>query len=75
MPLTVAACLCCLQPEYQERIVELGGLSQLVTLLKLHKCGINSRGANGVMRRAADAITNLAHENANIKIRVRLTCL
>lgn len=27
---------------------------------------------NGVIRRAADAITNLAHENSSIKTRVRL---
>jgi hypothetical protein len=31
----------------------------------------NGRVANGVVRRAADAITNLAHENAHIKTRVR----
>lgn len=34
--------------------------------------GNNARVANGVVRRAADAVTNLAHENAHIKTRVRL---
>jgi hypothetical protein len=32
---------------------------------------VNVRVVNGVVRRAADAITNLAHENAHIKTRVR----
>lgn len=44
-------------------------------LLKRHKDGQNSRAVNGVIRRAADAITNLAHENSSIKTRVRFVCL
>lgn len=40
-------------------------------LLKRHKNGCNSRAITGVIRRAADAITNLAHENSRIKTRVR----
>ena len=40
-------------------------------LLKRHKSADNSRTVNGVVRRAADAITNLAHENSGIKTRVR----
>ena len=59
------------QPEYQQLIVDAGALSHLVDLLKRHKNGVGSRAVSGVMRRAADAITNLAHENSSIKIRVR----
>lgn len=59
------------QPEYQHLIVDSGALSHLVDLLKIHKNGVNSRAVNGVIRRAADAITNLAHENSSIKNRVR----
>ena len=40
-------------------------------LLKRHRDGTNSRAATAVIRRAADAITNLAHENSSIKTRVR----
>lgn len=56
-------------------IVDTGALPHLVSLLKQYKNGGNSRALSGVIRRAADAITNLAHENANIKTRVRFTCL
>jgi hypothetical protein len=42
-----------------------------VELLKRHKSVDNSRTVNGVVRKAADAITNLAHENSGIKTRVR----
>ncbi|KAK2648303.1 hypothetical protein Ddye_015792 [Dipteronia dyeriana] len=64
--------LLAIKPEHQQLIVDAGALSHLVALLKCHKNGINSRAVNGVIRRAADAITNLAHENANIKTRVRM---
>lgn len=40
-------------------------------LLKRRKDGSISRAVNSVIRRAADAITNLAHENSSIKTRVR----
>ena len=50
-------------------------MSHLVSLLKrqrdVHRDGSNSRAVNSVIRRAADAITNLAHENSSIKTRVR----
>lgn len=58
------------QPEHQQLIVDIGALSHLVELLKRHKDG-SSRAVNSVIRRAADAITNLAHENSCIKTRVR----
>ncbi|KAJ0791205.1 putative armadillo repeat protein ABAP1/ARIA [Helianthus annuus] len=56
-------------PEHQQLIVDAEALPHLVTLLKRHKDGEKSRA---VIRRAADAITNLAHENSNIKTRVRV---
>ncbi|KAL7112892.1 hypothetical protein ACP275_04G029500 [Erythranthe tilingii] len=62
--------LLAVKPEYQQLIVDAGALPHLVDLLKRHK--LNSRAANGVIKRAADAITNLAHENSSIKIRVRV---
>ncbi|CAH1413478.1 unnamed protein product [Lactuca virosa] len=60
-----------IRPEHQQLIVDAGALPHLVALLKRHRDGQNSRAVNGVIRRATDAITNLAHENSNIKTRVR----
>lgn len=53
----------------------MGALSHLVNLLKRHRDGSISRAVNSVIRRAADAITNLAHENSSIKTRVRFVSL
>ncbi|KAH9785864.1 ARM REPEAT PROTEIN INTERACTING WITH ABF2 [Citrus sinensis] len=64
--------LLAVKPEHQQIIVDTGALPHLVSLLKQYKNGGNSRALSGVIRRAADAITNLAHENANIKTRVRV---
>ncbi|RVW55548.1 ARM repeat protein interacting with ABF2 [Vitis vinifera] len=61
-----------LHPEHQQLIVDNGALSHLVDLLKRHRDGSNSRAVNSVIRRAADAVTNLAHENSSIKTRVRM---
>ncbi|KAF3436296.1 hypothetical protein FNV43_RR23388 [Rhamnella rubrinervis] len=65
--------LLAVKPELQQLIVDAGALSHLVDLLKRHKNGYscNSRAITGVIRRAADAITNLAHENSRIKAQVR----
>jgi len=60
-----------LQPEHQQLIVDSGALKHLVDLLKRHENGLTSRAINSLIRRAADAITNLAHENSSIKTRVR----
>ena len=69
------SCISFWQPEHQQIIVDAGALSHLVSLLKrqrdVHRDGSNSRAVNSVIRRAADAITNLAHENSSIKTRVR----
>ncbi|PSS06379.1 ARM REPEAT PROTEIN INTERACTING WITH like [Actinidia chinensis var. chinensis] len=60
------------KPEHQQLIVDAGALPHLVNLLKRHREGQSYRAVNGVIRRAADAITNLAHENSSIKTRVRI---
>ncbi|XP_023539244.1 ARM REPEAT PROTEIN INTERACTING WITH ABF2-like [Cucurbita pepo subsp. pepo] len=63
--------LLAVKPEHQQLVVDIGALSHLVELLKRHREG-SSRAVNSVIRRAADAITNLAHENSCIKTRVRM---
>ncbi|PNH10561.1 ARM REPEAT PROTEIN INTERACTING WITH ABF2 [Tetrabaena socialis] len=66
--------LLAVKPEYQTRIAQSGALSGLVRLLKEHKLTTITKpqpGSGGVARRAADAITNLAHENVEIKNMVR----
>ncbi|KAG6501144.1 hypothetical protein ZIOFF_041013 [Zingiber officinale] len=60
------------KPEYQQLIDDAGALPLLMNLLKRHKKGSNCRAVNGVIWRAAGAITNLAHENRNIKTYVRV---
>ncbi|WOL06744.1 ARM REPEAT PROTEIN INTERACTING WITH ABF2 [Canna indica] len=64
--------LLAVKPEHQQLIVDAGALPLLVNLLKRHKKGGNSRAVNSVIRRAADAITNLAHENSDIKTYIRI---
>ncbi|AQK93904.1 ARM REPEAT PROTEIN INTERACTING WITH ABF2 [Zea mays] len=61
-----------LAPEHQQLVVDAGALPPLVKLLKRQKNTTNSRVVNSVIKRAADAITNLAHENSNIKTSVRM---
>lgn len=66
--------LLAVKPEYQAQVAAAGALPGLVRLLKAHKPSAVTRvvpGSGGVARRAADAITNLAHENMDIKNRVR----
>ncbi|KAL3676603.1 hypothetical protein R1sor_026551 [Riccia sorocarpa] len=63
--------LLAVKPEHQRLIADAGALPFLVSLLLRKVSSSNARVVNGVVRRAADAITNLAHENANIKSRVR----
>ncbi|KAJ6337104.1 hypothetical protein OIU76_006886 [Salix suchowensis] len=64
--------LLAVKPEHQQLIVDAGALTHLVELLKRHKNAENSRAVNCAVRKAADAITNLAHENSGIKTRVRI---
>ncbi|EFJ27678.1 hypothetical protein SELMODRAFT_441407 [Selaginella moellendorffii] len=63
--------LLAVRPEHQRLIADAGALPSLVSLLKRRVTGQNARVVNGLVRRAADAITNLAHENGSIKTRVR----
>ncbi|XP_042404917.1 ARM REPEAT PROTEIN INTERACTING WITH ABF2-like [Zingiber officinale] len=63
--------LLAMKPEHQQLINDAGALPLLVNLLKRHKKGYNYWAVNGVIRRAADAITNLARGNSNIKTYVR----
>lgn len=63
--------LLAVKPEHQRLIADAGALPCLVSLLQRKCSGSNARTVNGVIRRAADAITNLAHENSSIKTRVR----
>ncbi|KAL1351496.1 hypothetical protein HN51_015417 [Arachis hypogaea] len=61
------------KPEHQHLIVDAGALPYIVDLLKRHKTSsIISPGLVGLLRRLADAITNLAHENTTIKNLVRM---
>ncbi|KAL6188746.1 hypothetical protein ACLB2K_040137 [Fragaria x ananassa] len=64
--------LLAVKPEHQQLIVDNGALSHLVDLLKRRMDSHVNRPLNSVIRRAADAITNLAHENSSIKTRVRI---
>ena len=66
--------LLAVKPEYQSRIASCGALSGLVRLLREHRLGTTTKsqpGSGGAARRAADALTNLAHENSDIKNMVR----
>mmetsp|Transcript_3842 Transcript_3842/g.10892 ORF Transcript_3842/g.10892 Transcript_3842/m.10892 type:complete len:719 (-) Transcript_3842:253-2409(-) len=67
--------LLAIKSDHQHRIASAGALSGLIALLK-HEPAASVRQSQpscggGVIRRAADAITNLAHENAHIKTVVR----
>ncbi|GJX73743.1 ARM repeat protein interacting with ABF2-like protein [Tanacetum coccineum] len=72
LAIKVIEALCSNEPEHQHLIVDAGALPHLVALLKRHRDNRNSRAVNGVIRKAADAITNLAHENGSVKTRVRV---
>eukprot|EP01018_Ginkgo_biloba_P034226 Gb_07904 [translate_table: standard] len=63
--------LLAVKPEHQHLIADSGALSHLIALLKRRRQSSSGRAVNAVIRRAADAITNLAHENGSIKTLVR----
>eukprot|EP00879_Flechtneria_rotunda_P007709 GHRR01008082.1.p1 GENE.GHRR01008082.1~~GHRR01008082.1.p1 ORF type:complete len:625 (+),score=228.53 GHRR01008082.1:277-2151(+) len=72
--------LLAVKPDFQRKIAEADALPGLVKLLEAHNINSPARstnpaerggGSGGVARRAADAITNLAHENIDIKNKVR----
>ncbi|CAI8614197.1 unnamed protein product [Vicia faba] len=61
------------KPDHQQLIVDAGALPCLVELLMRPKApGVSQALFSSLLGRAADAITNLAHENINIKTLVRL---
>eukprot|EP00983_Pelagomonas_calceolata_P010453 338757-Pelagomonas_calceolata.AAC.2 len=67
--------LLAVKPEYQTKIAEQNALAGLVRLLNQYnvKAPKDSQPSRaGSARRAADAITNLAHENVEIKNMVRV---
>ncbi|KAJ8899363.1 hypothetical protein K2173_018337 [Erythroxylum novogranatense] len=64
--------LLAVKPEHQQHIADAGALSHLVGLLKMWRNCSNSRAVSGAIRRAAEAIANLAHENSGIKTSVRI---
>lgn len=65
--------LLAIKQEHQHAIADEGALAGLVNLLKRYLPATNlSQGPGAsLVRRAADAVTNLAHENVVIKSRVR----
>lgn len=64
--------LIALKREHQRCIADAGAISCLVALLKRFGSSSTARAVNGVIRRAADTITNLGHENSSIKNIVRI---
>ncbi|ESW34422.1 hypothetical protein PHAVU_001G151300 [Phaseolus vulgaris] len=63
--------LLAVKQEYQDLIVGAGALPCLVESLKKHKICTISQPLINLLKRAADAITSLAHENSDIKTCVR----
>mmetsp|Transcript_18316 Transcript_18316/g.62217 ORF Transcript_18316/g.62217 Transcript_18316/m.62217 type:complete len:731 (+) Transcript_18316:275-2467(+) len=67
--------LLAIKQEHQRRVADAGALPGLVALLKRGPPAAagppSTLSSGGVARRAADSITNLAHENVHIKSRVR----
>lgn len=59
------------QPDYQNLIVEGGALSYLVTLLYRRAKNEDARMVNSTVRRAAEAIANIARDNSSIQKRLR----
>lgn len=69
--------LLAVKPEYQTKIAAQDALPPLVRLLAQYNLAApkdSQPSRAGAARRAADAITNLAHENVEIKNLVRCGC-
>ncbi|CAH2072881.1 unnamed protein product [Thlaspi arvense] len=60
------------QPDYQQLIVDAGAIVPTVKLLKRRGSRCGCTDANAVIRRAADIITNIAHDNPRIKTNIRV---
>ncbi|CAH8389933.1 unnamed protein product [Eruca vesicaria subsp. sativa] len=61
-----------IQPGYQQLIVDAGAIVPTVKLLKRRGICLGCMEANAVIRRAADIITNIAHDNPRIKTNIRV---
>ncbi|KAJ4882929.1 hypothetical protein Rs2_33022 [Raphanus sativus] len=61
-----------IQPGYQQVIVDAGAIVPTVKLLKRRGICLGCMEANAVIRRAADIITNIAHDNPRIKTNIRV---
>ncbi|KAF8050925.1 hypothetical protein N665_1854s0008 [Sinapis alba] len=61
-----------IQPGYQQLIVDSGAIVPAVKLLKRRGICLGCMEANAVIRRAADIITNIAHDNPRIKTNIRV---
>ncbi|XP_009121805.2 ARMADILLO BTB ARABIDOPSIS PROTEIN 1 [Brassica rapa] len=61
-----------IQPGYQQLIVDAGAIVPTVKLLKRRGVCLGCMEANAVIRRAADIITNIAHDNPRIKTNIRV---
>ncbi|CAL9229740.1 unnamed protein product [Arabidopsis halleri] len=61
-----------IQPGYHQLIVDAGAIVPTVKLLKRRGICGDCMFANAVIRRAADIITNIAHDNPRIKTNTRV---
>uniref|UniRef100_A0A1J3CY25 ARM repeat protein interacting with ABF2 1 n=1 Tax=Noccaea caerulescens TaxID=107243 RepID=A0A1J3CY25_NOCCA len=61
-----------IQPDYQQLIVDAGAIVPTVKLLKRRGICCGCMEANAVIRRAADMVTNIAHDNPRIKTNIRV---
>jgi len=59
------------QKEYQQLVVDAGALPCLVDWLRMQKISTIAQPLIDLLKRVADAITSLAHENTGIKTLVR----
>ncbi|EOA20012.1 hypothetical protein CARUB_v10000275mg, partial [Capsella rubella] len=66
------ALIAAVQPNYQQLIVDAGAIVPTVKLLERRVICSGCTAANAVIRRAADIITNIAHDNPRIKKDIRV---
>ncbi|KFK25551.1 hypothetical protein AALP_AA8G129600 [Arabis alpina] len=61
-----------IQPANQQLIVDAGAIVPTVNLLKRRELCCECLYANAVLRRAADIVTNISHDNPRIKTNIRV---
>ncbi|KAH1077999.1 hypothetical protein GLYMA_19G156400v4 [Glycine max] len=64
--------LLAIEKEYQQLVVDAGALPCLVDWLRMQKISTIAQPLIDLLKRVADAITSLAHENTGIKTLVRM---